>query len=27
VMDADRFDLTGKVAGSRADVRESALAK
>jgi catalase-peroxidase len=27
VMDADRFDLTRKVAGSRADVREPALAK
>ena len=27
VMDADRFDLTEKVAGSRADVREPVLAK
>ena len=27
VMDADRFDLTRKVAGSRADVREPVLAK
>ena len=27
VMDADRFDLTRKVAGSRADVREPELAK
>ena len=27
VMDADRFDVSRRVAGSRADVREPAMAK